>query len=204
VSGVESVTGNIILNSVSAIKGAYSAVVPNASNSYLQQGFVGVDKLYVSFYLKLNSLPASDQRILLISDAGTSVGNILLRTNGALRLRNASNTIGLDTAPLQTGTVYRVGIRQESGTGGNAVLEGYWAAGDSPFQSPFAATATGTWTTRADRVRFGATISSALDATFDNIMLDSGSMPGASAAPQLLSNLRVTNTIMPSTLGFTR
>ncbi len=120
---------------------------------------------------------------MMFSDQGTTVGSIALRTNGALRLRNGSTTMGADSAALVAGTLYRVGLHQKKGTGSNAVLEAYVATGDAAFGASFASTTTGAWTTQADRLQFGATTSTALNATFDNIRLDSGSMPPAGAAP---------------------
>lgn len=162
------------------IKGVYSADFPSVSSSYLQENFTPVDDAYVSFYVKVNSLPTSDVRIALISNAGASIGNIYLRTSGALRLRNGSTSIGADTAPLTVGAIYRVGIRQKRGTGADGILEAYVAAGDNPFGTPFASTTTGTWTTQADRLRLGVTVSAVLDATFDDIRLDAAAMPGPS------------------------
>jgi hypothetical protein len=118
-------------------------------------------------------------RVALVSNAGTSVGGIFLRSNGALRLKNGTTTIGVDSAPLVVGAVYRVGLHQKRGTGANAVLEAYLAAGDAAFGAPFASTATGAWASQADRFRFGATTGT-LYATFDDIRLDAGAMPGPS------------------------
>ena len=56
-------------------------------------------------------------------------------------------------------------------------VEGWLALGDAPFGTPFAAKYNGTWMSKADRLRIGATISAALDATLDDIKLASGAMP---------------------------
>ncbi len=185
-SGADTVTGGVTLNSTTPLKGAYSASLPNVSSAYLTENFTGVDEVYVSFYLKVNALPSSDARIAFFSNQGTTVGVILLRTTGALRLRNGSTTIGSDSAALTVGTLYRVGLRQKKGTGSNAILEAYLATGEAAFGSAFASTTSGTWTTQADRLRFGATTGT-LDGVFDNLRLDSGSMPGAGFAPGTLS-----------------
>jgi hypothetical protein len=177
-SGVDSVVGTVVLDSSSSMKGIYSADIPSVGSGYLQENFTAVDDLYVSFYLRINSLPTADVRIALISNAGTTVGNLLLRTTGALRLRNGTTVIGADSASLTVGTLYRVGLRQKRGTGGNAILEAYLAAGGAPFGAPFASTTSGTRTTQADRFRFGATASTVLDAAFDDIRLVAGAMPG--------------------------
>ena len=175
-NGVDSTSGSVTLEIASPLKGSYSARVA-AADAYLQESFSATDDLYVSLALRVDALPSADTRILLISNNGTTVGNLLLRSNGMLRLRNGSTTIGADSAPLSVGTIYRVGIRQKLGSGGNAVLAAYLAADGATFGAPFASTGGGTWTTPADRLRFGATVSVAVNATFDDIKLDAASMP---------------------------
>jgi hypothetical protein len=171
------VTGGVVLNSTSALKGAYAATIPNVSGAYLTENFSGVDDLHVSFYLKVNSLPAGALTLALVTNAGTNVGNIRLLTTGALRLRQDTTAIGVDSAPLAVGTVYRVGLHQRRGTGADAILEAYLAVGDAPFGAPFAAMTTGTWMTQADRQRLGPA-SATVAVTFDDIRLDSAVMPG--------------------------
>jgi hypothetical protein len=78
---------------------------------------------------------------------------------------------------LSVGATYRVGIHQRRGTGGNAVLEAYLASDGAAFGSPFATSSAGSWTTAADRLRFGATSGGALTATFDDIRIDTGALP---------------------------
>ncbi|MBI4787778.1 MAG: hypothetical protein HY782_12100 [Chloroflexi bacterium] len=176
-SGADTTSGTVQLDSTSLIKGVYSAVIPNAASSYLNENFTGVSDVYVSFYFKLNAVPGSNVRIAFVSTAGTIRGNLLLRTNGSLRLRDSGTTIGADSAPLTAGTIYRIGLRQKVGTGSNGVLEAYLAVGDNAFGAPFAATTAGTWTSQADRFRFGATTANNLNAVFDDILIDSGAMP---------------------------
>ena len=98
----------------------------------------------------------------------------------ALRLRNGSTNIGVDSAPLAAGQVYRVGLRQRRGAGANGVLEAFVAAGDAPFGAPFATITNGSWSTAADRLRVGATISATLSATFDDIRIATAAMPRCS------------------------
>lgn len=179
VTGVTRVSGNVVLDNTSAIKGVYAASIHTTDSAYLEEAFPGADDVLVSFYLKINSLPSVDVRIAQISNDGTTVAAMVLRQNGQLRLRHNSNTIGSETAPLLAGAIYRVGIRQKRGTGADAILEGYLATGDDPFVTPFAGTTLGAWTSPADRVRLGATNSNALDALFDDITLDFGAAPQA-------------------------
>lgn len=175
-NGVDKVSGSVTLDTASTMKGAYSARIPNVANAYLEQNFSGVNDLYVSFYLKLNALPASSTRIMYASNAGTTTGNLYLTTTGAIRLRNGSTNVA-DSAPLALNTLYRIGFRQKIGAGGDAILEAYLAQGDQAFGAPFATLNNGAWITQADRVRLGATVTVAIDAFFDDIRLADGAMP---------------------------
>ncbi len=177
VSGVDKVVGNVLLDGSSLMNGFYSARIPNLASVYLEETFTGVDELFVSFYVKVNALPASGVRLMFISNAGTTIGNLYLQPNGALRLRNASTTIGSDSSPLALNTLYRVGIHQKAGSGANAILEAYVIEGDLPFAAPFARLTSGAWITQADRIRIGSTLAVALDVLLDDIRLDSMAMP---------------------------
>ena len=172
--------GVVVLDNASTMKGIYSAHISNVASSYLEQRFGGTNDLYVAFYLKLSAIPTANIRIMLISNAGTTIGNLYLMTNGALRLRNGSTTIGVASTPLSLNTLYRLGIHQKLGAGNNAVLEAFLVAGDQSFGAPFAQLTNGTWTSQADRIHLGITTSpaSGLDLFTDDIRLDATSMPG--------------------------
>jgi PKD repeat protein len=182
VTGADSVTGALTRETTSPILGSGSVGIPNLASGYLQEGFTAVPDLFVAFDLRLTARPSTASRILLVSDQGTTVGNLQLLPTGQLRLRNVSTTIGVDSTALVVGTVYRVAIHQRQGTGSNALLEAFLAPAGNAFGSPFATLTTGAWTTLADRIRFGATAGGALDATADNIALDAGAMPTPSVA----------------------
>ncbi|HEX9441514.1 MAG TPA: alkaline phosphatase family protein, partial [Roseiflexaceae bacterium] len=178
-TGADGVTAPVVLETNAPIKGAYSAHIPNSGTGNLFENFSGAGDLYISFYLKLNARPASGARIALIANSGTTVGNIQLTSGGILQLRNGSTTLGSISAAqaLTAGSVYRIGIHQKKGTGGNAILEAYLATGDIPFGIPFASSATQSFTSAATKFSFGATNSVALDVYFDDIALDTVAMP---------------------------
>ena len=176
-SGADSIITPVNLETGAPLKGSYAARIPNSSTGYLREDFTGTDELFVSFYIKLNAAPASSARIAQISNSGTTVGNLVVNSSGTLQLRNGSTTIGVASAPMTVGTIYRVGIRQKKGTGGNAVLEVYLATGDAAFGAPFASSTSQTFTSQATRFSFGATNGNAIDATFDDIRLDTAAMP---------------------------
>jgi hypothetical protein len=129
--------------------------------------------------LSFSALPSGDVRILHLSNNGTTVGNIQLRSSGTLRLRNDSSTVGSETAALSANTLYRIGLRQRQGTGGSdAVLEAYLAVGTAAFTTPFATLTNGVWVGAADRLRAGVTSGAAIDLILDDIRIDSATMPG--------------------------
>src|SRR6266545_4557223 len=70
-------------------------------------------------------------------NASSTVGSLYLNSSGTLTLKNNGATIGSASAALSAGTLYRIGIRQSSGSG-NGVLQAYLATGDAAFGSPFA------------------------------------------------------------------
>jgi hypothetical protein len=181
-SGADSKAGTVEVETAAPLKGAYSVTIPGTGTSYLEHKFPDADDVYVSFYVRLNALPASDVRLPLISNSGVSFGSINFKSNGTLVLRDGASKVGLPSAPLSVGTTYRVGLHQKKGTGTDAVVEGFLATGDAAFGPAFAAKTNGTWTSSANRLRIGATTSVALDATLDDIRIDRNAMPAPSGA----------------------
>ena len=157
-TGADAVVGTVALETSTPLSGSYSATI-NSSSGYLREDFAGVNELYVSFYLRLNATPTASSRIALISNGSTSAGSVYLTTSRTLQLRNGSTTIGTSTA-LTVGTLYKVGLHQKAGSG-NAVVEAYVTPVGGAFGSPFATSATQSFTTQATRFSLGATNSSA-------------------------------------------
>ncbi|MEQ1757290.1 MAG: DNRLRE domain-containing protein [Vicinamibacterales bacterium] len=185
VTGVDKISGSVKLETGSPLKGTTSATINTSSSSaFLEENIPAVDDLYVSFYLRINALRSGQPRIAVLSNAGVSVGNLLLTSAGRLRLRNDVTQVGADSAALVAGKIYRVGMHQKKGTSGNAVLEAFLAEGDDAFGAPFASLAAGAWLTAADRIRLGATASAGVNLTIDNIRLGDGVMPSANP-PQI-------------------
>ena len=190
--GADKALGSVSLESSNAIKGAHSARLAAVGNSYLDERTTAVDDLNLSFYVRLNALPAGDVRMALAYSGITSGGNLVVRANGAVCLRNGNAWVGgspstaCSATPLAVGTTYRLRLHQVRGTGGDAILEGFVAAGDAAFGAPFAKTTTGPWTTAADRVSVGSTTSAVIDAAFDDIRIDGGPL-ALPAAPSGLT-----------------
>jgi hypothetical protein len=180
-TGVDTVSGVVTLDTATPIHGTASARFANTTG-YLQEAFPATADTFVTMRLRLMAFPSGSPRIVLLSNAGTTIGNLTLSSAGRLRLRNASTTIGAESAPLVVGDTYLIGLHQQAGTGGNAVLEAFLAPDGGTFAAPFARLATGAWTTSADRIRFGATNGTAVDLTVDDVLVGSGSMPAPVAS----------------------
>lgn len=201
-TGADTVTGTVTIETAQPIKDTFSARIATGSSS-LDEVFPAAPDLYLSAYLRLASLPSGDARIILVTNAGSTVGNIVLRSNGRLRLRVGSTTIGSESAPLAVGQTYRIGVHQRAGTGANALIEAFVASGDSGFAAPFAMATSGTWTSNADRVRIGPTTSTAVNAVFDDMRLDSAQMPepsGAGAQPPVAPQDPTANATSPTSI----
>jgi hypothetical protein len=180
-TGVDSVTGVVDLDTATPIHGTASARFADTTG-YLQEAFPATADTFLSMRLRIVALPIGSPRIVFLSNAGVTVGNITLGSTGRLRLRNGSTTIGADSAALAVGSTYLIGLHQKSGTGANAVLEAFVAPDGETFGAPFARAANGAWTTAADRTRFGATNGTAVDLTVDDVLIGSGSMPAPVAS----------------------
>lgn len=149
------------------------------TSSYVQEQFTATSDVYVSMYIRFSALPSGDVRILQLRNGNTTVGNIQLRANGKLRLRNDSSPEESESATLSTNTLYRIGLRQRQVIGsGDGILEAYLAVGTAAFTTPFASLTNGTWTSAADRLRAGVTSGAAIDLIVDDIRIDSAVMPG--------------------------
>jgi hypothetical protein len=179
-TGFDAQTGTIRLETASPLKGADSVTV-TAGSSYGRENFSATDEIFISLYLRIGAIPTGQVRWVRITDQGTTVGAITLETTGKLTLRNATTNLGATTVVLNPGTVYRIGIHQKRGTGSNAGLEGFFATGDANFAAPFASNGSQNFTTQADSLQIGASTSTGGTVTFDDIRLDTGSMPGPSA-----------------------
>jgi len=179
VAGASKVNRGVFLERTSLMKGLYAARISDEA-SYIEESLPDTTDLFLSFYLRLSDLPSSgDLRLVRFSVGRETAANLLLR-DGRLRLRMDRAPVGSDSDLLVPGRVYRIGIHQRAGTGMNAVLEAFVAAGDDPFIAPFAATRRGEWTEPPDRVRVGMTTSNAVDALIDDVRLHADEMPAPS------------------------
>jgi len=180
-TGVDSATGVVTLDTASPIHGTASARFANTTG-YLQETFPATADTFLTMRVRLVALPTGSPRIVFLSSAGTTVGNLTLSSAGRLRLRNGSTVVGVESAAMQVGNTYLIGLHQGRGTGTDAVLEAFLAPDGGTFGAPFARMTNGTWTTSADRTRFGATNGTAIDVTIDDVLIASGAMPAAVAS----------------------
>jgi hypothetical protein len=175
-------TGVVTLEAATPIHGTASARFANTTG-YLQESFPAPADAYLTMRVRVVALPPTGApRIVMFSNSGTTAGNITLSSAGRLRLRSGSTNVGAESSPLVVGNTYLIGLRQSRGTGANAILEAFLAPDGGTFGAPFARLTNGTWTTSADRVRFGATNGTAVDLTIDDVLIASGGMPAPVAS----------------------
>jgi PKD repeat protein len=184
-NGASKTSGAVSLETGQPLVGVASARVANSTAAYVERSWTATDDVYVSAVIRFAALPTAAVRILQLSDAGTTIGNLQLQPNGALRLRKDSSVLGADSAPLSPGVTYRIAIHQKRGTGSNAILEGYVAPVAATLAAPFASAANGTWITAADRLRIGATAGAVIDLTLDDVFVDVGALGATTAAIRL-------------------
>ncbi len=183
ISGADSKSGVVSLETLTPLVGAYSARVANAGNAYLTESFPAAAEIFLVCSLRLDQIPASEVRVLQLSGSGTTLGSLQVRSSGKLRLKLGSTGVGAESAPLAVGEVYRIGIRERKGSGSDGLLEAFLAEGDGPFGAPFARTTTGTSTLPVDRARVGSTTGTAGSVTVDDILLDTAALPPPPAPP---------------------
>lgn len=162
------------------LTGAASFRVPNNATGYGKLMTSLEDAVYITASVRFASIPSSARIVRIVNESsGTSVtaGNLKV-SGGMLVLQSGSTPIGTGV-PLTAGTVYRIGLHQQRGTGSDGVLAAYLAEGDAPFGAPFAQSSTESFSTPVKRIEVGATNSVTLDATFDDIIVDTA----AFAAP---------------------
>jgi hypothetical protein len=180
------------------LKGRYAARMTSGTTGVLYQDMTATGELFVSFYFRPDG-PATGSRIVLFSWGQTSMGGIVLSGAG-LQLKNGSTVIG-NSVLLTTGTLYRIGLRQKAGAG-NGVLEAFVATNDAPFGAPFASSSSESFSASIGRASFGATNAVGMPATFDDIRIDSGSMPptagGLAPTSTMTPSPTATNTPVPS------
>ncbi len=176
VHGVDKVSGTVTRETATPLAGPGSAKIANNS-AYVEETFAATDDVFTTFRLKLNAIPSASPRVFMVQNGGTTQANLVLTSAGRLQLRVGSTNVGALSIALNTTTTYIIGIRQRRGTGSNALVEAYVAPVGTAFGAPFASRTNGTWRTAADRLRIGATNSSAVNIVFDNVLIDRSSMP---------------------------
>ena len=140
-TGGDSTTGaGIARRHNQSLKDTVSARVTN-TGSYVSKTGMSADDLYVTFYLRLNALPAAVPRIAEIRTGattplnGTVVGNIDVSTGGALSLNSNTGTLVASSGALAIGQTYRVLLHQKKGTGANGLLEAFLPKAKLHFQA---------------------------------------------------------------------
>ncbi len=183
-----SVTGVPTINSTSLMKGVdcvdctWVSATVFGTNSGLN-----INDLFISFYFRITTLPASSVRILSTSN-GTTQGNIIINTNGTLSVRNGGTVIGSTSPGIVVNTTYRIGFRYKCSSAlatPDAIIQSYFAYAEDQFTAPYVSQSDQLMVTsnaNFTSTTHGNTNSSTTSSTcfIDNIIIDDASMPGAS------------------------
>lgn len=201
--GFDSIVGSNITLGAPILKGFYTASVSvtAALSSYGQEDFTATNNVYMSVYVRVSAVSTSNFIFCDIRDAG---GNTLVRvritSTGAFRLEVGGATVGTDFAAT-IGTMYRIGLVYNKGTGANAVGQMFVAVGDAAFGAAHASTSSSALTAQATRIRCGVTSSGAIvDLVFDNLRIDDATMPAADPTPTA-SHVMLGGSHLPLMLG---
>lgn len=178
-NGGDSITGSPVVYTTSPIKGTYMMQIPDAAAQFLRFSPAAQDEIFLSTYIKITANPTTTMRMIFTSNSGTAVCSIYLTTTGTLQLRDSAATILGTSSALSLSTVYRIGLHYKKGTGANAILEGFLASGDNAFGAAFQSTTNGAETAQINRIDIGnQAAGSTKEKFFDNIRIDTVSMPG--------------------------
>ena len=173
--GADSAALAISINSTSPLKNTYDAVA--TSRGVITEDFTGVATLFVSFYVKVESI-TPDVTLLNIRNVSSVTLATIVVTGSNIHLED--NVIGQIGASFSysLNTIYRIGVKYTKGTGSNAILEWYIVAGDGQFEStPTATRSNGTETTDATQVNAGIINVRTATIHIDNIRIDDTEMP---------------------------
>lgn len=168
--GVDRIVGLVELSSP-ALKGSWSALIPDVSSAYLEEYFTDTRDVRVTFYVRVDALPTANAHLVSFRLEGEELAHLVLRPSGTLQLYNGASTVGPQSNPLRVGRVYRVSLTQANGRGDVSVLEAFLAEGDAPFDCPFASSRVRLSDDEVDRMRIGAT-TVPLNVTLDDIRLE--------------------------------
>ncbi len=180
----DSSTGaSIAITTTSPLKHTYSVDVPNVGSNSIRFNVTAADTLYVSTYVRVDTLPAGATRaIQILNTLGTTRAGFVISFTGAnilLRVQDGTTNVG-STQALATGVgdIIRIALRYTNGTGTNGIVEGFYALGNAAFGAAFGGSTTTAQTDQVSGVNVGSTNATALDAVFDAIQIDDASLPG--------------------------
>lgn len=179
--GFTSITGTPTLDTSSKIKGANSTAVPATLAYYGRFSGHSETEVYISFYINIAAYPASNDRIVYVTNNTSGLLRIVLTSAGRLQLQDGGGTnIGSTSAILSLNTVYRIGIRYKQGGGSDGIAELYLATGDGSFAT-VTAVSNHNATLTNNRIDIGNTNTGGGVASFyiDNVHIDTVSMPSA-------------------------
>jgi hypothetical protein len=172
--GGDSVVGTPLAKTFSPIDGTYSMLVDN-DNSYVQANVGALDELYATYLVRYEDLSLGDVVVArFVVENGLPPVDVVASKDG-VALRTAGNLLNGSVPVNESNAVFRVGVHVRAGTG-NGVVELFAAPRGGAFGAPAVSSTTLTLG-RITAVRLGAVGNGNATLDFDDLLLDTGSMP---------------------------
>lgn len=184
-NGADEAVSAVAIENVTPIKGLYSAI------SGFTRGFVGVTftvipTVYISFYIKIISVVTTPITVLRLYKAGEAgVLSLFVETSSIQLNDDLIGTVG-DPFTFTVDTIYRIGIRYTIGTGTDAIMQLYIAEGDTSFSNPIVDISNSPAINTVDTLSVGINNLRTGFIVFDNIRIDTESMPTDDVALSLV------------------
>jgi hypothetical protein len=178
-TGADGVTGNPkLVGSADSLAGSYS-MEATVDPSFVTENFVAVSELYATFLISVDPISSNGTVTIARILSGPNASSIEVAIgNGATRNLIATqglSTIGMGGFIPSDDQVYRIGLHARQGAG-NGVIEVFVATKTGMFVTAVVSSTTATVATMA-RLQVGVISGAGSKMTFDDIRVDSRSMP---------------------------
>ncbi|MGB5930748.1 MAG: hypothetical protein WBH03_21375 [Cyclobacteriaceae bacterium] len=169
--------------STDAYEGSLAArFLPAGGTIYAYSQFAATPLVWVSFYIKITTLPSSNTPIFNFWNGASRMGDVRLQPGGTLQLRDGFSQQWVSSA-LTTGEWHRIAIKVDSGTA--LRLRAYSGAdldGSTPTQDSGDIAASTAGQAVITEFRFGSVSGSSMEYVMDRLRGDDSAEPAGVSA----------------------
>lgn len=184
-------TGAVVFSNDAHQGSLAMSVNPSADNVVLRANYAGSTTLWVSFYIKVVTAPATTTAIFNWYQDTTKIGDLRVASDGTLSLRDNNTNVWTATTPLTLGSWHRVAVRITPGSAAGHQVKIYSGAnldGATASQNSGNLVATASGATSVNNVRFGLISVETATIRFDRIRADDATEPSGMAAGAVVAN----------------